>query len=301
MIQTPSISFLISSVDAWPHARDTLNSILNQMDVHSCEVILVSSTSEVYPKAEPIMQPAAKIPRIAIFPDQDIFSLRLSGLSQCKGSWIVLLEDHNIAPQGWVNLLLNTINSGTPSLVLVSALINGSETSRLDQANFLFNFGAYLPEVAMMPFERMPVIAGVCFNRQVVKDINLLKSGELESVLLPDLFRKGHTTFIPQLAIAHIQSNPLVPTILKHYYNAKACSGILKALNGNRIDWKTFLLHLHAPIYFFRKWTISPYKKILNLGYRGTWIYLMAFGVIYGIGSIIGWLFGTGKSAKLLE
>lgn len=300
MHKTSLISFLISGVEAWPHCKSTLDSISGDAFEKYGEIIIVSNHPEVFPEVQGIYQGNNSSPQVFIYPHEDIFSLRRLGLAHCTGEWIVLLEDHNIVPTAWIDFLTQIINSNQSDQVLVTALKNGSETTRIDQANFLFNFGAYLPAVSHMSFDRIPVIAGACFHRSIIHDLAGLKDGELELIYLPALYRNGKTRYISQFSINHVQSNTRISTCQMHYFNARACAGLLKQLNGNRIDWKMFWLHLHSPIYFFKKWTFSPYKKILELGYGHCWFYLILLGIIYGYGSVIGWLFGKGQSAMKL-
>ncbi len=297
---TPLISFLISSTEEWPHARLTIESVLSQISPQISEVIIISSQTNPYPASAQEFN-GGYTPQVIIFPDTDIFGLRRLGLQYCTGKWIVLLEDHNIPPAGWVDLLIAQIQSNQGYLAIVTSLINASETTAVDQANFLFNFGAYLPRVSHMPFDRLPIIAGACFNRNIIPDLSRLKDGELEMVYLPELYKKGKCFYLSQVAISHVQSNSVITTFKKHFYNARACAGLLKEINDNRIDWNSFKSNINAPIYFFRKWTVSPYCTILDLGYRQCWIYLVLFGFLFGIGSFMGWVAGKGNSAIHIE
>lgn len=297
LFQDKEVSFsIVISGNHWSHLLHALIPVLEYEDKYQTELIFVSSTP--VPIEDIPSRPDLKI---LIMQDADIFRLRLEGIKKCKGTWIILIEDHNEIEAGWINSLYNNIAANPGALAFVTPIKNGSENSAIDEANFLFNFSAYLSEMKHLPLERHPVIAGICFKKSIVPDYDVIKEGELELKILPGLYMDGKTIFVTNSSILHIQSNSLIRTLFKHFYNAKACAGLLKEMNHNRIDREALKRSLEAPAFFYRKWTHEPYRLILQSGYQRCLPYLIMIGIVYGIGSTLGWLFGKGNSASLLD
>ncbi|MEO5582135.1 MAG: hypothetical protein ABIR66_05560 [Saprospiraceae bacterium] len=297
LVQDLKVLFsIVISGNHWSNLLHALIPVLEYEDEYNVELIFISS----------IPVPTDSIPsrpdfKILILKDADIFRLRLEGIKYCMGTWVVMLEDHNEIKAGWINSLYRNIVANPNALAFVTPLKNGSQDSAIDEANFLFNFSAYLSEAKHLLLDRHPVIAGACFNKAIRSDWDGIKEGELELKILPRLYKDGKTIFVRDTFIIHIQSNSLMRTLLKHFYNAKACAGLLKEMNHNHIDWDALKRCLKAPSFFYRKWTHEPYRLILQYGYQRSLPYLILIGVVYGIGNTLGWIFGKGKSASDLE
>ncbi|MEP7321482.1 MAG: glycosyltransferase [Saprospiraceae bacterium] len=290
-----SFSIVITG-NHWSHLLHLLIPVLDYKEKYQTELIFVSSTP--VPIEDIPSRPDLKI---LIVQDTDIFKLRLEGIKNCNGTWIILIEDHNEIEAGWISSLYSNITANPTALAFVTPIKNGTVDSAIDEANFLFNFSAYLPEMIHLLLDRHPVIAGACFKKSIVPDWDVIKEGELELKILPGLYMEGKTIFIRNNFIIHIQSNSLVRTLLKHFYNAKACAGLLKEMNHNQIDREALKRSLEAPFFFYRKWTHEPYRLILNSGYKRCLPYLILIGIVFGFGSTLGWLFGKGRSALNLE
>jgi Glycosyl transferase family 2 len=287
---------IVISGNHWDHILHTLNTVLDNAGEYLLEVILVSS----------IRVPGELIPglsnlKVLILENADIFRLRLDAIKCCRGKWIVLLEDHNEIKAGWFESLFSHIHANPAALAFVTSLKNGSQDASIDEANFLFNFAAYLPEAWNLLVDRHPVIAGACFNKSVLNDYETINEGELELKILPGLYLEKKTIFIQDSSIIHIQSNSLLHTLMNHFHNAKACAGLLKEMNHNQIDREALRRSIKVPLFFYRKWTRAPYRMILDSGYQRCKPYLILIGIVYGMGSTLGWIFGKGKSASSLE
>jgi hypothetical protein len=151
------------------------------------------------------------------YPGASVFELRRKlPLIAADTEWIALLEDHNVAPAGWLVAADRAMAEAGPlTTALIGPLANLTSVSPWCWANFLGNFA---PNWHPISGHAGPLIANLVFRRDLLPDWEL-PFGAFETVLLPKLARQARV--VNDMWADHVQHRSFITATSSNAHNAR--------------------------------------------------------------------------------
>ena len=236
--------------------------------------------------------------KILHYPDESVISLRAIGIKQSKGQYILITEDHCIPNKNWTQKIETFLN-GSEEQLIGGTVLNGSDLSCWDRANYWITFCRFTSPSSKNKFS--PCIANLAFKRSFIVS-NALAPGEIEMLIAQ---RSQQEKLIPNIGnpVHHIQSHGSINTIAMHYHNGRSCTGITRNLLSKTQRIFKFLKILALPL-----WLLSITSKSIWQNYRSNkfnplsdtpLVLILIFS--HTAGELCGLLFGAGKSPQKLK
>lgn len=293
---TPTLTVVVSSHQAWPKLEAICASLLAQAKRCRAEVILAVAGEECLPpiRSDAETDGVAGV-RATVLAGANVFELRAHGLSLARGTIVAFLEDHNLVPPSWCEELLRHYRAHPECESLVCAVVNGSEETRTDRANFIHTFGDLLPALAEEPMQRVPSIAGSSLRRTAL-DPAARSAGYVELVGFAQVFGRGKTHYLGSCPVVHTQPNRFGRTFMNHFHNGRACAGLLLRLKGGRGRWRAVATSCLLPAAFLRSWLFGRQRRVLRLGYCDCLPQVLCLSLAHSLGRLTGSLVGPGRS-----
>ena len=295
----PKFSVIIASVNGLPTIAECLNALENQQGEHDAEIIVVDRTTDE--TAEHIKTHFPKVKLIKSAEKVGIPELRAIGMKQAVGDFLIITEDHCIAPENWFSEFQTAHEKGYE--VVGGAVENACRESLTDWATFLCEYSAFMPPINSGETE---FVAGnnVSYKRTAIEQISDdIKTNYWEYFLQVEL-RRMNVNFlaVPSIVVNHKKEFGFFYFLSQRFHYSRSFAAMRR--QKSTVSQQIFYV-LYAPIApFHLTWRIiqnvlrkKRNQKELLLSFP----MLFVFMIVYAFGEFVGQTFGSGNSLSKVE
>lgn len=293
------ISVIIPSVNGLPTLAECLAALVRQVCDFDFEIIVVDRTQNE--TSQYITEHFPQVVLIKLSESCGIPEMRAMAMKQARGEFIVVTEDHCLAPKNWLAKILKTHDLGYS--VIGGAVENGSRNRLIDWAVFLCEYSNFMPPIAGGEVEFLTG-NNTSYQRSVLEQVDDdVKQNYWEFFLQKELqLQKVKFVAVPELVISHKKEFDFLYFLSQRFHYSRSFAAM-------RRNQSTFAQQLFYLIYI----PILPFHQIAKVGknvydkqrnYREfilTLPILMIFMCSYALGEFIGQIFGSGDSLLKVE
>lgn len=285
---TIPLSVLLATTEPWPDLANCLGVLQPQVAALGGEIIVGDGHGAALDARQAA---AARCVSWIRMPGASVFELRARCLETTRGEIIATTEDHCVVGPDWAAQVLRAFAEHPQAMAVSGPVLNGSQESRIDWANYLHNFGAFLPPRNKEQRHRCPTNANVAYRREAVRAAPI-PAGWMELELNPRLFREGQFHVHDEMVVTHVQSFGFWKTLRAHFDNGRSTTGLHPIpLSGRQLPWRLFrstVLTLGG-------------NETLQSTIRAALPFLFLLSCCHAAGEITGILFGPGRSPARLR
>ncbi len=295
----PKVSVIIPSVNGLPVIGECLNALGNQQCDFDFEIIVVDRTNDE--TAEYIRKHFPRVKLIKLTSPCGIPEMRAIAIAQAGGKFLVITEDHCIAPRNWLAKIVEAHDSGYE--VIGGAVENASTLRMIDWAVFLCEYSSFMPPIAG---GETNLITGnnTSYRRSVIEkvDESTLKN-YWEYFLQRELKQMGvrfHS--VPALVINHKKEFGFFYFLAQRFHYSRSFAAMRKRKSSVP---KQILYLLYTPVLpLHQTWRIFQNVRQKKRNYREFFLslpLLLIFMASYALGEFAGQIFGSGDSLLKVE
>ncbi|HLF34018.1 MAG TPA: glycosyltransferase [Cyclobacteriaceae bacterium] len=233
-------------------AKKALNSVLEQENISTAEVLVVDTCDESFP---PIMEKNDLVKYIRGPKGMGIGELKELAIQQAEGYWVAFIEEHVRAFPGWINAILKLDRKYDG---MGGEVHNLNAGERFSTPLHYCNYYRWLPGA---PGRESELIAGhnSVYHREVLlglgeKIANFIQHEFLLSNYIKQ--RSGKLLFNPDFKLGHINESGLYEITRAYFYWHK-CAGAALPVNQN---WKYLRLIVYVALS-----SIKPFYKTAKI------------------------------------
>lgn len=295
----PKFSIIIASVNGLPFITECLASLEKQRGDIEAEIVVVDSTDEKTQEHIASKFPAVRLIRLDGRPG--IPEMRSIGIKAATGDYLVITEDHCIAPENWLEEINRAHAAGYA--VVGGGVENGSCSRLVDWAVFLCEYSSFMPPIEAGEVE---FLAGnnVSYSRAAIARVDEhVRNDFWEYFLQAELKQQGVKFLsVPAVEIVHKKEFGFFYFLAQRFHYSRSFA----AMRRKRSTVSRQLIYLaYMPVSVFHlTWRIvtnvrrkRKYRKELFLSFP----FLAMFMCSYAFGELVGQLFGSGNSLAKVE
>ncbi len=295
----PKFSVIIASVNGLPFIADCLASLEKQRGDIEAEIVVVDSTDEKTREHIASNFPAVRLIELEGRPG--IPEMRSIGIKAATGDYLVITEDHCIAPENWLKEISRAHMAGYA--VVGGGVENGSCSRLVDWAVFLCEYSSFMPPIEAGEVE---FLAGnnVSYSRAAIARVDEhVRNDFWEYFLQAELKQQGVKFLsVPAVEIIHKKEFGFFYFLAQRFHYSRSFA----AMRRKRSTVSRQLIYLaYMPVSVFHlTWRIvtnvrrkRKYRKELFLSFP----FLAMFMCSYAFGELVGQLFGSGNSLAKVE
>ena len=295
----PKFSIIIASVNGLPFIAECLASLENQRGEIEAEIVVVDCTDE-----KTRMHIASNFPSVRLIELEGrpgIPEMRAIGMRAASGDYLVITEDHCIAPRNWLEEISRAHNAGYA--VVGGGVENGSCSRLVDWAVFLCEYSSFMPPVEAGEVES---VAGnnVSYSREAISRVDEnVRTDFWEYFLQAELKQQGVKFLsVPAVEIVHKKEFGFFYFLSQRFHYSRSFA----AMRRKRSTISRQLMYLaYIPVSVVHlTWRIitnvrrkGKYQRELLLSFP----FLAMFMCSYAFGELVGQLFGSGNSLAKVE
>lgn len=295
----PSLSIVVASCVGEPFIDGCLKSIESQNIGDEIECIVVDRVG-----ADLADRLQSDYPWLSVFSrpaGESVPDLRKYGISKASADYVAIIEEHCVAREDWVKVILRCI--GVRPAAIGGVVEDANYARLMDWAVYFTEYNSYMP-----PAERgdtYDVCAANCVYRRdlLLKHLPDVGSGYWEAGLNKVLLANGEQ-FInePELVVYHTG-----PFGLSYYLHQRYLFS--RAFAGTRRDHVSLLFKVGylflAPLLIPLLWARTASRVVAKRRHIGKFLlvtpHMVPITATYVIGEWIGFLAGTGNSLEKIE
>jgi len=295
----PKFSIIIASVNGLPFIAKCLASLENQSGDFEAEIVVVDSTDEETRKHITSKFPLVKLIELEGRPG--IPEMRAIGMRAASGDYLVITEDHCIAPANWLEEISRAHMAGYA--VVGGGVENGSCSRLVDWAVFLCEYSSFMPPIES---GEVDFVAGnnVSYSRAAIARVDEnVRNDFWEYFLQAELKQQGVKFLsVPAVEIIHKKEFGFFYFLAQRFHYSRSFA----AMRRKRSTVSRQLIYLaYLPVSVFHlTWRIVTnvrrkrrYRRELLLSFP----FLAMFMCSYAFGELVGQLFGPGDSLAKVE
>lgn len=295
----PKFSVIIASVNGLPTIAECLSAIENQQGEHDAEIIVVDSTTDGTDKYIEANFPQVKL--IKSVEKVGVPELRAIGMKQASGEFLVITEDHCIAPENWFSQFQTAHEKGYA--VVGGAVENACRESLTDWATFLCEYSSFMPPINAGETE---FVAGnnVSYQRTAIEKIDDdIKKNYWEYFMQTELRRMNINFFaVPSIIISHKKEFGFFYFLSQRFHYSRSFAAMRRRKSSVS---QQIIYILYAPIApFHLTWRIVQNVLRKKRNQRELLLslpMLFVFMLVYAFGEFVGQIFGSGNSLSKVE
>jgi glycosyltransferase involved in cell wall biosynthesis len=300
MEHPPKLSVVIASIVGAPFIDDCLESVTNQKNAPSYEVIVVDCNGE-----ETRRRIGEKFPGVRLIPQETrktVPDLRRIGAEHAKGEIIAILEEHCLASEDWMATILRAHEAG--SHAAVGGSVVDCDYKRLrDWVTYFCEYNAYMPPVPLGTVSDLPG-NNIAFKQGVLKKhLANLDHGYWEAFLYSKLRSENATLFSdPKIVVYHRGPFDYLYYLRQRYLFSRAYAGTQRDVmpKSRRIIY--FLASPLLPALLLARIGKRVFQKKCRPGkFLLCLPLLIPVSFVYILGEVIGYLRGPGDSLLKVE
>ncbi|AIY64598.1 glycosyltransferase family A protein [Pseudoalteromonas piratica] len=286
------ISIIIPTIDLSPRQKNSIHSIIKQTkNRDDVEVLLLSGK---YPLDLPCSY--SNHIKAIHFKNKSVIELRAIALKLAIGKYIFFTEDHCIVNPHWVENIETFFDDNTNIGIIGGNVINGSQFTTWDRANYWMTFNNYLTTSRAKKFS--PCIANLAIRESMISN-QYLAAGELEALI----GQLDFTAINIGNPVTHVQSHGTYKTLLIHFHNGRACVGLVRyKYKGLKLPLKIAkILMLPCWLTFQVTSNIAVSRSSNKFTFLPDTIIILMLIICHTLGELTGLLFGPGESPQNLN
>jgi len=301
----PVFSILIGLVSTEDSERilQVLESLRHQQGSYKYEVIIADRRHDAVSSRLDKDYPAVK--RIVCPADMSLPELRTTALDEASGTYIIITEDHCVPTRDWLSSIARAFEAAPEGTVAVGGCVeNGVCDSALDWATFLCEYSYFLDPVKE---GETTVLAGmnVAYHRSVFDGLEreLLSSGFWETTVHPELVAKGLKLYSTnKIKLYHCKKFSLGLFIRQRFIYSRYYAGTRFSRRQLMQRMVVCCATLILPVLLmYRSSKQIKAKNRLTSEFRSAMPYLFLFYVVWSLGEMVGYVFGSGDALANIE
>lgn len=301
----PEFSILIGMVSTEDATRvlQTLDALRNQQGGHTYEVIIGDRRNDSVSSRIREHYPEVKL--FSAGADTSLPVLRADALARAGGACIVVTEDHCVPSLDWLDSFAKAFAAAPDNCIAVGGCVeNGVHDSALDWATFFCEYSFFLNPVAEGETTVLPGM-NVAYRRDAFNEIDrkTLTEGFWETTLHPILLKKGFTLYSTnRIRLFHSKKFSLALFLKQRFIYSRYYAGLRfkpsQQLHRLIACGATVLL---PPLLFYRMIKQIRLKKRLRKELLQASPYLALFILVWAVGEMWGYAFGSATALQEIE
>lgn len=300
-----AFSVLIALVSTEDRERvfETLQSLHQQRGDNSYEVVVADRRNDAV--SARIAESYPEVRLIACASDTSIPELRAVALDQAVGTYVAVIEDHCIPSPNWLSALDAAFREAPENTAAVGGCVeNGVQDTGFDQATFLCEYSALLAPVSEGETASLPGM-NVAYRRSVLAglDRDLLTKGFWETTIHPALIHRGMKLYSSnRIVIRHSKKFSRRLFASQRFLYSRYFAGIRFERHQYMARTAACVLSVLLPIVLLYRicrnvWSKGGHRVELALALPS----LVFFVTIWGLGEMVGYIFGSGSALSRIE
>lgn len=235
---------------------------------------------------------------------EEIPAMRARALSLSSGTYVIVTEDHCIAPVNWLQSFDDTIRRLGRVDIVGGSVSNGVYETKLDWATFLCEYASLVPPI-FTGFNSSIAGMNVAYRRAIFANVDedKLTKGFWETTLHPEFARAGFTMISDNaIQIEHCKRFDFGFFVKQRFMYSRYFAGTRYEREER---FKRFVFTLATPvlpmILLFRLLLISYEKKAIRSYVFGAAFYLVIFFLVWAAGEAVGYVLGPGRALEKIE
>jgi hypothetical protein len=290
---SPPISICVGTTVGWPGIEPCIRSFLHEARAVGAEVI-VADGSGLPPPDDPDVAASVTWRR---HDENSVFKLVARNVSEARGEIVALTEDHCTARPGWVRAILRA-HAEYPSAAAVGGAIENapSGSSALRWASHLMTQGSHMAPLANGPSSRIANEANISYKRWALRGVDDHPLGFMTIHQTRALADRGELLVNDdRIVVDHHESLGVRATAVIHFDDGRTISGFRRRRMGHG-DWLRLIASPLLPLYR----TSRVVRNAVVKGHGRTVLtalpWLVALEYCHGVGELMGYLRGAGRS-----
>jgi len=295
----PKFSVIIASVNGLPTIAECLSALETRRGDFDVEIVVVDAAKDN--TAEYIIVNFPRVKLIRLDERRGIPEMRAIGMREARGDYLIITEDHCIAPKDWFEKFSQAHEAGYR--VVGGAVENGSRTRLIDWAVFLCEYSSFMPPISGGEAE---FVAGnnVSYERSVIEQIDESIKNDFWEYFLQAEMRRKNVKFLsaPSIIVNHKKEFGFFYFLAQRFHYSRSFAAMRRRKSTT---FQQILYLLYTPLApFHLTWRIianirrkKRYRKEFLLSFP----FLAIFMCSYAAGEFAGQLFGSGDSLVKVE
>ena len=292
-------SVIIASVNGLPSIAECLTALDQSRNGFDAEIVVVDATDER--TADYIANDFPHVKLIRLPERVGIPEMRPIGMREAAGDYLIVIEDHCIAPENWFAEIARAHDAGYA--VVGGAVENGATKRLMDWAVFLCEYSGFMSPI---PDGDAEFVTGnnVSYRREAIEQIDESTKKDFWEYFLQAELRKKNVKFLsaPAITINHKKEFGFFYFLSQRFHYSRSFAA-MRNRKSNALQ--KFIYLAYTPLSpFHLTWRIvknvlqkKRHRKKLLLSLP----LLAMFMCSYAAGELAGQLFGSGKSLLKVE
>lgn len=292
-------SVIIASVNGLPTIAECLDAIEKRHAAFDVEIIVIDATDDE--TAKYITENFPRVKLIKLNERRGIPEMRAIGLREATGDYLIVTEDHCIAPENWFEEFSKAHGAGYK--VVGGAVENGSPARLIDWAVFLCEYSSFMPPISNGETE---FVAGnnVSYERTIIEQVDESIKNDFWEYFLQAEMRKKNVKFLSttSIVVSHKKEFGFFYFLSQRFHYSRSFAAMRWKIS-TPLQKLSYLIYTPiAPLHLTWRIFKNVHKKKRN--YREFFLsvpFLVLFMCSYAVGEFTGQLFGSGKSLVKVE
>lgn len=292
-MRSPEISVIIPAVNSLSDLRDCLAALRRQESI-KLEIVVLERLGRAFGD-----QVASEFPEVKIIEMEHatpIPEMRAKGFEVAVADLVAVIEDHVIVPPDWATKLKQAVTDGAD--VAGGPIENMAVDTRVDWAAFLCEYSGCLPPLKGGKSNWLPG-NNVIYKKSLLEEFKpVISEGKWENRLHDALYENGvELIMLPDLVVGHKMHYTFSLYMSQRYLYARSYA-------GGRVVGKPLLVRFFYGLAGFALPPMLFFRTVQRIRSKGRHLeqllpslpMLLAFVCSWGVGEIVGYWFGSGKS-----
>jgi Glycosyl transferase family 2 len=216
------LSVIVTCTQPWPELRGCLDRLLPQSRPGDVEILVADGSEHGGPP-----EVTHESLRWLRCPGRGPHELRLAGLTEAGGDVVAITEDHcDVAPD-WCEQVLAAHTKHPDVIAIAGPITNGAVNRGMDRASFFLVHALNVPENGARPEDWFPPAgSNASYKREQIVSL-VRRPGDLELVVVPQLWAQGQLVLDERVFVAHSQSMRATEHVRNHFHSARSHAGLV--------------------------------------------------------------------------
>jgi hypothetical protein len=304
-LKTPTFSILIGLVSTEDKNRvlEVIDALHHQEGSCSYEIVIGDRRHDEISDIIRKQYPEVKL--LPCPPNMSLPLLRTTALDKAIGEYIIVIEDHNVPSENWLNSIYDVFQRVSTAVVAVGGCVeNGVTDTPLDWATFLCEYSLFLEPVREGLSDVIPGM-NVCYRHSILKELDrsLLTSGFWETTVHPLLLKKGMELYSTNsIKIYHSKKFSYALFARQRFIYSRYYAGLRFKKNELTRRVMACLASVVLPsLLLFRMFKQMRKKQRFFAEFKSALPILFIFTIIWALGEMVGYVFGPGNALAKIE